>query len=330
MSENLTAVDTNAVGGPTFSTFTSDVDQMVIWYRTWQPPCGIGLRSAVQITHGIAEYSARYDRLARFLAARGCVVYALDLRGHGQTAGPAGLGELGVTAWDDMTADIKQLADIARAQNPGLPLIAFGHSMGSALTQSHIENHGDLLAGAVLCGTLGAVPGLTEEAYREAIAQLEAVAAGPQAMAPSEFFGALLAQFNAPFVLEGATPTGSEWQTCDAEEIRTFQSDPLCGKPFSNAMTYSVIKGFHSLWEPGNESRIPSDLPILIVAGSEDPVGGRTETIQGLITRYMAEGHRRLEYRFYAGGRHEILNEPERDWVHRDIGHWLEGVLGSS
>ncbi|GKT34578.1 alpha/beta fold hydrolase [Aduncisulcus paluster] len=253
---------------------------MVIWYRTWQPPCGIGLRAAVQITHGIAEYSARYDRLARFLAARGCVVYALDLRGHGQTAGPAGLGQLGVTAWDDMTADIKQLADIARAQNPGLPLIAFGHSMGSALTH--------------------------------------------------EFFGALLAQFNAPFVPDGVTPTGSEWQTCDAEEIRTFQSDPLCGKPFSNAMTYSVIKGFHSLWEPGNESRIPSELPILIVAGSEDPVGGRTETIQGLITRYMAEGHRRLEYRFYAGGRHEILNEPEKDWVHRDIGHWLEGVVGSS
>lgn len=327
MTENLSAIDTNLVGGPAFSTFTSGVDEMVIWYRTWQPPCGIEPRAAVQITHGIAEYSARYDRLARFLAARGCVVYALDLRGHGQTAGPGGLGLLGVTAWDDMTADIKQLADIARADNPGLPLIAFGHSMGSALTQSHIENHGDLLAGAVLCGTLGAVPGLTEEAYREAIGRLEAAATGEGAMVPSEFFGALLAQFNAPFVPDGATPTGSEWQTCDAGEIRAFQSDPLCGKPFSNAMTYSVIKGFHSLWEPGNESKIPSDLPILVIAGSEDPVGGRTETIQGLITRYMAEGHRRLAYRFYLGGRHEILNEPEKGQVHRDIGHWLDGVL---
>lgn len=327
MSQDTPGNSSNPVGGPVLSTFVSDVDQMSIWYRTWHPPCGIETRAAVQITHGIAEYSARYDRLARFLAARGCVVYALDLRGHGQTAGPAGLGQLGVTAWDDMAADIKQLADIARTQDPDLPLIAFGHSMGSALTQSHIQNHGDLLAGAVLCGTLGAVPGLSEDAYQQAIAQLEAVATGPNAMAPSEFFGSLLAEFNAPFVAGGVTPTGSEWQTCDPEEIRVFQSDPLCGRPFSNAMTYSVIKGFHSLWVPENESRIPVELPILVIAGSDDPVGGRTETIQSLITRYLAEGHRRLEYRFYAGGRHEVLNEPEKDRVQRDVGLWLESVL---
>ncbi|WP_170914915.1 MULTISPECIES: alpha/beta fold hydrolase [unclassified Mycobacterium] len=327
MSQDLPGDFSNPIGGPVFSTFVSEVDQMVIWYRMWQPPCGIETRAAVQITHGIAEYSARYDRLARFLAARGCVVYALDLRGHGQTAGPEGLGQLGVTAWEDMTADIKQLAEIARTQDPGLPLIAFGHSMGSALTQFHIQHHGDLLAGAVLCGTLGAVPGLTEEAYRQAIAELEAVATGSNAMAPSEFFGSLLAGFNDPFAVGGVTPTGSEWQTCDPEEIRVFQSDPLCGKPFSNAMTYSVIKGFHALWVPGNESRIPVELPILVIAGSEDPVGGRTATIQGLITRYLAEGHRRLEYRFYAGGRHEILNEPEKDRVQRDVGLWLESVL---
>jgi alpha-beta hydrolase superfamily lysophospholipase len=60
-----------------------------------------------------------------------------------------------------MTADIKQLADLARDENPGLPLFAFGHSMGSALTQAHIENHSDLLAGAILRGTLSAVPAST-------------------------------------------------------------------------------------------------------------------------------------------------------------------------
>jgi len=106
-----------------------------------------------------------------------------------------------------------------------------------------------------------------------------------------------------------------------------FQSDPLCGKPFSNAMTYSVIKGFHDLWISENESRIPVDLPILIIAGTEDPVGGKTITIQSLITRYMKQGHRSLDYRFYAGGRHEILNEPEKDRVHHDIGRWLAQSL---
>jgi len=67
--------------------------------------------------------------------------------------------------------------------------------------------------------------------------------------------------------------------------------------------------------------------PILFIAGAEDPVGGKTQTIQVLITRYMNHGHRALEYRFYAGGQHEIFNEVEKDSVHRDIGKWISSVL---
>jgi alpha-beta hydrolase superfamily lysophospholipase len=318
---------TQRAAAPETFTFASNVDQAAIFVRKWSPPCGIRMGATVQITHGIAEHSGRYDRFARFLAAQGCVVYALDLRGHGETAGLDNLGQAGLTAWEDMTADIRQLSDIARTEDPTTALIAFGHSMGSALTQSHMQNHGDLLAGAVLCGTMGALPGLDEAQYERVIPELRALATGPDARAPSQFFGMLLARLNAPFVENVPHPTGSEWQTSDAEEIRLFQSDPLCRNPFSNGMAYSVIKGFHGLWLAGKESRVPADLPILIIAGTDDPVGDKTRTIQALITRYMNHGHRELAYRFYAGGRHEILNDAEKDRVHRDIGHWLSQVL---
>jgi alpha-beta hydrolase superfamily lysophospholipase len=308
-------------------TFLSRVDGSPVFARKWLPPTGIRPQATVQITHGISEHSGRYDRFARFLAARGCVVYAIDLRGHGQTAGAANLGKGSVSAWEEMTADILQQSENARNEYPNLPLIAFGHSMGSALTQSHIQNHGDLLTGAILCGTMGSVPTVDDAEYPDVIQQLYIVGTGANAQAPSPFFGELLTRFNAPFVKGMSNPTGSEWQTSDPAEIRLFQSDPLCAKPFSNAMTYSVIKGFHDLWLPGKESRIPADLPILILAGTEDPVGGRTKTIQRLITSYLSSGHRGLSYRFYPDGRHEILNEPERDQVHRDIGHWLDQIL---
>ena len=312
---------------PDTFTFASQIDQAPIFVREWLPPCGIRPRAVVQVTHGIAEHSGRYARFARFLAAQGFVVYAIDLRGHGHTAPPNGLGQAGLTAWDDMTADIKQLSDIARDKHPDLSLIAFGHSMGSALTQSHIQNHGDLLAGAILCGTMGTMPGFDEAQVQTAIAQLNELATGAEAEQPSQVFGGLLVALNAPFIENVANPTGSEWQTSDPEEIRLFQSDPLCGKPFSNGMTYSVLNGFHDLWLTENESRIPVDLPILIVAGTEDPVGAKTATIQQLISRYMGRGQLALEYRFYPGGRHEILNEAEKDRVHRDIGHWLTQIL---
>jgi alpha-beta hydrolase superfamily lysophospholipase len=304
-------------------TFPSKVDQAPIFVRKWLPPCGIRPHAAVQITHGIAEHSGRYDRFARFLTALGYVVYGIDLRGHGETAGLDNLGQAGLTAWEDMTADIKQLSDIARTEYPTHPLIAFGHSMGSALTQSHIQNHGDLLAGAILCGTMGALPGLDDPQYESVIHDLHALGTSADARMPSQFFGKLLVGLNAPFVQNVPNPTGSEWQTSDAEQIRLFQADPFCGKPFSNSMAYSVLKGFHDLWLPGRESYVPVDLPILIIAGTDDPVGGQTGTIQQLITRYMSQGHLALDYRFYAGGRHEILNEEERDRVHRDVGHWL-------
>lgn len=316
----------NRIHGETFM-FTSRVDQARIFVRKWLPPCGIRPRATVQITHGIAEHSGRYDRFARFLTAQGCVVYAIDLRGHGETAGLDNLGQAGLTAWDDMTADIRQLSDIARTEHSSTPLIAFGHSMGSALTQSHIQNHGDLLAGAILCGTMGAMPGLDEAQYERAIQELHVLATGADARMPCQVLGKMLAGFNAPFVKNVPNPTGSEWQTSDAEEIRLFQADPLCGKPFSNSMTYSVLKGFHDLWLPGKESRIPVDLPILIIAGTNDPVGDKTRTIQDLITRYMSQGHLTLTYRFYSSGRHEILNETEKDQVHRDVGHWLSQIV---
>jgi alpha-beta hydrolase superfamily lysophospholipase len=92
-------------------------------------------------------------------------------------------------------------------------------------------------------------------------------------------------------------------------------------------MTYSVVQGFHDQWLPENESRVPLDLPILFIAGTEDPVGGKTQTIQVLITRCMNHGHRALDYRYYAGARHEIYNEVEKDSVRRDIGKWISSVL---
>ncbi|MGL6234507.1 MAG: alpha/beta fold hydrolase [Segniliparus sp.] len=309
--------------------FLSSLDAARVFVRKWLPPVGIRRRATVQITHGISEHSGRYSRLAEFLAAHGAIVYALDLRGHGLTAGPAGLGQGGLDTWDRMTADIKQLSDIALAEHPGLPLVAFGHSMGSALVQSHIERHGTLLAGAILCGTMGAVPGLSESEFAEAMRQLLPLATGPEADAPSELFGSVIASLNAPFAAGVPHPTGCEWQTSDAAEVQAFLDDPLCGKPFSNSMTYSVFQGFHSLWLPENEAGVPLGLPLLIIAGAEDPVGGKTSSIQALIARYLARGHRRLSVRFFEGGRHEILNEPEKDQVHREIGGWFAQHLNS-
>jgi len=101
----------------------------------------VNTRAVLQLTHGISEHSGRYDRFARFLAKNGFRVYASDLRGHGLSVPQSEVGKAGVQFWADTTADMKQLLDLMHEENPELPRFAFGHSLGSALTQAPAADH---------------------------------------------------------------------------------------------------------------------------------------------------------------------------------------------
>ena len=139
----------------------SVVDGSWLSIREWLPPPEATTKAVIQLTHGISEHSGRYDRFARYLAENGYRVYAGDLRGHGLSVPQADLGQASIHFWADTMADMKQLLDIMEIENPNLPRFAFGHSLGSALTQGHIQNWGSMFKGAILCGTFGAVPGMT-------------------------------------------------------------------------------------------------------------------------------------------------------------------------
>jgi predicted alpha/beta-fold hydrolase len=124
----------------------SVVDGSAISVRQWLPPAEVEIKAVVQLTHGISEHSGRYDRLGRHLAENGYRVYASDLRGHGLSVPQTQLGQASIHFWADTTADMKQLLDIMRTENPTLPRFAFGHSLGSALTQAHIQAWGGTFA----------------------------------------------------------------------------------------------------------------------------------------------------------------------------------------
>ena len=309
------------------SIFTLKDDCEEVFVRHWVPPCGIKPRVSVIIIHGIAEHSGRYDRLARYLAAKGAVVYALDLPGHGRTAAPGELGDAGPLAWERMTAAVTSLACYVNRRHVCLPMVSIGHSMGSALNQWLIQNHGALLQGSVLCGTFGRLPGDLAGGQLDTLITLMATTDVATRKTPSEIMAAALGRFASAFVKDGDTPTGTEWLTRDAAEARTFLRDPLCAFVFTNETTLSVLRGFLSLWADTSESRIPKDLPLLLIAGEDDPVGEKAESVRALIARYMQSGLRDLCYRFYPGSRHELLNELERADVHRLLSNWMERVL---
>ena len=154
----------------------SVVDGSPVSVRQWMPPPEVNTRAVLQLTHGISEHSGRYDRFARFLAKNGFRVYASDLRGHGLSVPQSELGKANVQFWADTTADMKQLLDLIHKENPELPRFAFGHSLGSGLTQSHIQNWGSMFKGAILCGTFGAFPGMNASQLHNTAGALQPLA----------------------------------------------------------------------------------------------------------------------------------------------------------
>lgn len=314
---SLAACSTPPAGAPGFSwqSFAA-ADGTNVQYRRWLPAGAP--RAVVQVVHGAAEHSGRYDRFAQALNAQGYAVYATDHRGHGRTRLRSGAtGDAGPDGWNRMVQDEIALTQRLRAAHPGLKLALFGHSLGSFIAQDYIERRGELLDALVLSGTSYGPP-----PPKQLLDMLDAsVQADP--LAPSPVWAGLFAEFNKPF----GGPTGFEWLSRDPAEVAKYKADPLAGFAFSNELARDIFAGFARMRDPVLEARIPKSLPILVIQGEKDPVGENLKGTQALLDRYKALGLTRVQHRFYVDARHELLNETNREEVTRDVVGWLAANL---
>ena len=69
--------------------------------------------------------------------------------------------------------------------------------------------------------------------------------------------------------------------------------------------------------------KIRKDLPILIIAGEEDPVGAKGKGPTKLAALYKKYGLTNVELKIYPKMRHEILNEINHQIVYDDIANFL-------
>jgi alpha-beta hydrolase superfamily lysophospholipase len=282
---------------PTFTAMRHDrefVDErgVTIHYYVWN---AAKPKAVVQISHGLGDHALRYEVLAQLLVTSGITVYADDHRGHGATGlGQWGgdhekLGRLGEGGQRAVVDDLHQLTGIIRDDLPGIPIFFLGHSWGSVVGQLLVNEHAADFAGVVLTGT----------AYRSPLH---------------------MNAFNLNGKHKSFGTTGFEWLSRDNDMVQGFVDDPLTF--YADALKlFGVRDGLRLYGRPSKP--LPADVPLLIMIGEEDTVGGE-KSVRILAESYIRRGGLSdVQVVVYEGARHEVFNETNRVDVAADLITWI-------
>ena len=287
-------------------------DQVQGWiYVPACEPVGV-----VQLVHGFGEHSRRYLHMIVALMEAGFVVAADDHVGHGKTAMENDTwGDWGDAGCHTMMEDEHSLKELVAEKYPDLPYFMFGHSMGSMIARDFAAKYGSELAGLVICGTPGVfrMTDVVAPKIEAAIAEGKAHESDPAFV--GELMGWMFARCE-----EGAA-LGNEWICHDPCVQRDHAQDPFDAftHPTHNVSLLDFIGMMKVVEGVEWAEKVPTDLPILNIAGDQDPVGEWGACTYQVSNWLVDTGHEVVTH-LYTGYRHEIHNYADlKDEVEGDI-----------
>ncbi len=274
-------------------------------------------KACMLIIHGMVEHSKRYENFAKFLNKNDIVVLTFDLRAHGKTVGDAEkVGHYDGDLFADCTKDAICFSNFLREKYPALPLVVLGHSYGSFVLQSYVENYPDFDM-AIFSGSAnmkGILPGLAL-----CISKLTRTFKGKDAKAKL-IHKLTLGQYGKDF-------ENGNWLTRDKKIFEDYVADPFCGNMCSANFYVSMFKGIKGIYKKKNLKKLPLTKPFFIISGAQDEVGGKGNLVKKLEALYTKQGVKQVEMKLYEDARHEILNETNRKEVYQDILNFVESHL---
>jgi alpha-beta hydrolase superfamily lysophospholipase len=274
----------------------------------------------IHLLHGMAEHIGRYEEFARYLAAQGYIVTGHDHRGHGKTVELNGVkGHFADEGgFDRVVQDAYETITYLRAQHPSKRFILFGHSMGSFVARRYIQLYGHEVDLALLSGT-GGDPGISRLAGQVA-AYLHGKKNGFDQ--PDHFLNKLVFGGFNKSVRNPKTPF--DWLSTDPEAVEKYLVDPACGVVPTTRFFADLFEGIGKIHATDDINNIPKKLPILLFAGSEDPVGNNGKGVWNVAKQYDQAGIEDVTIMLFEGHRHEMLHEKNRQHVFESIHHWVD------
>ncbi|MDR1939593.1 MAG: alpha/beta hydrolase [Clostridiales bacterium] len=292
-----------------WTSFDGSERELVIW----DDVASAKQKGVVQIIHGMAEYVERYDDFAKFLNQNGYIAAGLEQRAH---KGAEIRGYEKGDVFEDTVKDNLSLTTYLSSRYD-LPISVLGHSYGSMILQGYLQNSPSIKC-AILSGSAARADLLAKIGCYIARAQKTFLSAKK----PAKLIGKLtFGAFDKPFKSENQK---NAWLSRDAAAVKRYTGDELCGYDMSIGFQVSFLSAMQRLIKDENVSKIDKDLPVMIVSGSADPVGGNGRFVEALYGLYLKNGLRKIKYKLYRDARHEIINEINKDEVYGDILEFIE------
>lgn len=296
-----------------------------VFLRHWRKEAnGSSPKAVIHIIHGMAEHSARYERLAEQLVNQGYHVFAHDHRGHGFTARSKNqLGHFGDRyGWRQVVEDVKVINDLIREVYPTEPLILLGHSMGSFITQKALIKYPKIADGVILSGST--FPNRVLAKSAKMLATLDKRRNGPESRCRTVDFLTFY-PYNKAF---RPNRTDSDWLSRDPEAVDAYVSDERCGFVCTSQFWIDFSEGLLELYSKKHHSQLPTHIPYMIFSGDRDPVGANGKGVKRLYKKLCGYGAN-VHFKLYPQGRHEMLNETNKGEVEQDIMAWIKSVVVS-
>ncbi len=284
------------------------------WHPTGTP------RAVVQLVHGMAEHIARYDATAKRLNEAGFLVVGHTQLGHGEQAETLGWFA-GRNGWDALIEDVDTLRRETQQAYPTVPYFLLGHSLGSLIVRTYCLKYETGLSGVILSAT---------GHFEAPFLLLGKAIAGVQCLfgmekKPSK----LLAELNFAGYNRDWSParTPYDWLSAETGNVDRYMADPYCGFTCTAGGYRDMSCGTWRLM-PANLSVMDKDVPVYLFSGKDDPVGARGEGVKITMRELLDAGVKDVSMKLYPGGRHEMLNEVQRETVWNDLIAWIEERLG--
>ena len=279
-------------------------------------------RGIIQLIHGYGEHSRRYLHMIGKFQQAGFVVYADDHLGHGKTGYDSGtLGDPHSGGYMTYLKDEKSLHDIAVKAYPDIPYFVFGHSWGSMLARAYGAHYGEDIKGMMLCGLCSQWKGC-EDAYENPEFKV-AYEKDPYQPA-GEWFGK---------VFSGMTDrvehpnSASAWIANDPRVVADHAGDMFNTFDTTIELPWDFVQLYHFIESPEWAPMVPSNIPVYLIAGDQDPCGNYGEGLYH-VANLLANSGNKVSVKAYSGYRHEIHNELDiRDEVEDGLIRFIESVL---